>query len=331
MPPASVTSCGAVPGSADRAFADPRRRGPPGCEIVNQNDPPTNITLSPSTVAENEPVGTVVGQLSATDPTRATRTVPAGVRRRRRPTTARSRSTAEACGPRPSSTSRPTTSCRSGSAPPTGGRDVRQDPHGHGHRRVRERRPGGRRRHVTTPEDTPLVLPVTGAGSPAANDTDADGDPLTVTAVSGASRRHGHDHGRDDPVHPDRQPVWAGGRTASTTPSPTATAAPTSAGSRSTSPASRTTRRRRTTRPPSPRTPPPPRSTCWPTTPTPTAARCPIASVTQPANGTVVITGGGTGLTYAARRRTTATTRPADAPDTFTYTLTPAARPRPSR
>ena len=40
------------------------------------------------------------------------------------------------------------------------------------------------------------------------------------------------------------------------------------------------------------------RSTCWPTTPTPTAARSSIASVTQPANGTVVITGGGTGLTY---------------------------------
>ena len=44
------------------------------------------------------------------------------------------------------------------------------------------------------------------------------------------------------------------------------------------------------------------RSTCWPTTPTSTAARRAIASVTQPANGTVVITGGGTGLTYAAGR-----------------------------
>ncbi len=38
----------------------------------------------------------------------------------------------------------------------------------------------------TTAEDTALVLPVTGAGSPSANDTDADGDPLTVTAVAAA-------------------------------------------------------------------------------------------------------------------------------------------------
>lgn len=39
---------------------------------------------------------------------------------------------------------------------------------------------------VTTPEDTILVLPLTGAGSPAANDTDADGGTRTVVAVSGA-------------------------------------------------------------------------------------------------------------------------------------------------
>ena len=39
----------------------------------------------------------------------------------------------------------------------------------------------------TTAEDTTLDRPVSGAGSPAANDTDADGDPLTVTAVSGAT------------------------------------------------------------------------------------------------------------------------------------------------
>ena len=38
---------------------------------------------------------------------------------------------------------------------------------------------------VTAVEDSVLVLPVTGAGSPAANDTDVDGDTLTVTTVSG--------------------------------------------------------------------------------------------------------------------------------------------------
>ena len=40
---------------------------------------------------------------------------------------------------------------------------------------------------VTTVEDSVLVLPVTGPGSPAANDTDVDGDTLTVTTVSGAT------------------------------------------------------------------------------------------------------------------------------------------------
>ncbi len=36
-------------------------------------------------------------------------------------------------------------------------------------------------------EDTVLVLPTSGAGSPAGNDTDANDDPLTVTAVAGAT------------------------------------------------------------------------------------------------------------------------------------------------
>ena len=38
----------------------------------------------------------------------------------------------------------------------------------------------------TTPEDTALLLPAAGSSGPAGNDTDADGDALTVTAVSGA-------------------------------------------------------------------------------------------------------------------------------------------------
>ena len=44
-----------------------------------------------------------------------------------------------------------------------------------------------------------------------------------------------------------------------------------------------------------------------------------ISAVTQPANGTVVITGGGTGLTYAPNANFCTT----GSPDTFTYTLTP--------
>ncbi len=47
-----------------------------------------------------------------------------------------------------------------------------------------------------------------------------------------------------------------------------------------------------------------------------------VASVTQPANGTVVITGGGTGLTYAPNANY-CNTPPGTTLDTFTYTLTP--------
>ena len=45
-----------------------------------------------------------------------------------------------------------------------------------------------------------------------------------------------------------------------------------------------------------------------------------VASVTQPANGTVVITGGGTGLTYAPNANY-CNAPPGTTPDTFTYTL----------
>jgi VCBS repeat-containing protein len=47
-----------------------------------------------------------------------------------------------------------------------------------------------------------------------------------------------------------------------------------------------------------------------------------VTSVTQPANGTVVITGGGTGLTYAPNANY-CNEPPGTTPDTFTYTLTP--------
>ncbi|MBV8857340.1 MAG: tandem-95 repeat protein, partial [Acidobacteria bacterium] len=49
-----------------------------------------------------------------------------------------------------------------------------------------------------------------------------------------------------------------------------------------------------------------------------------IASVTQPANGTVVITGGGTGLTYQPNANY-CNNPPGTTPDTFTYTLTPGS------
>jgi Bacterial cadherin-like domain/Bacterial Ig domain/IPTL-CTERM motif len=49
-----------------------------------------------------------------------------------------------------------------------------------------------------------------------------------------------------------------------------------------------------------------------------------IASVTQPANGAVVITGGGTGLTYQPNPNY-CNTQVGGVPDTFTYTLTPGS------
>ena len=62
-----------------------------------------------------------------------------------------------------------------------------------------------------------------------------------------------------------------------------------------------------------------------------TAARSAIASVTQPANGTVAITGGGTGLTYQPNPNY-CNDPPGTTLDTFTYTLAPGtARPPPSR
>ena len=47
-----------------------------------------------------------------------------------------------------------------------------------------------------------------------------------------------------------------------------------------------------------------------------------IASVTQPANGTVVITGGGAGLTYQPNANY-CNSQAGGSPDTFTYSLTP--------
>src|SRR6185437_4634020 len=49
-----------------------------------------------------------------------------------------------------------------------------------------------------------------------------------------------------------------------------------------------------------------------------------IASVTQPANGTVVITGGGSGLTYLPNANY-CNSPPGTTPDTFGYTLAPGA------
>ena len=58
--------CGS--GTTDRAFADTGNDVVSGCEVINQNKPPTTVRLKPNTVAENSPIGTKVGKLKATDP-----------------------------------------------------------------------------------------------------------------------------------------------------------------------------------------------------------------------------------------------------------------------
>ena len=173
----------------------------------------------------------------------------------------------------------------------------------------------------STTEDTTLDLPASGAGSPAANDTDADGDTLTVASVSAAvggtaSISAGTIHfvptadlcgtgaGRFDYVVSDGKGGSDVGRVIVDI-------------------------------------------TCVPDDPTATddLAMVPedasatallvlandddpdgdaldIASVTQPGHGAVVITGGGTGLTYAPAANY-CNQPPGTSPDTFTYTLTP--------
>ena len=69
---------------------------------------------------------------------------------------------------------------------------------------------------------------------------------------------------------------------------------------------------------------PRPRSTYWPTTPTSTAVRRLITSASDPANGTVVLTGGSpgahTGLTYQPDANY-CNSQAGGTPDTFTYTV----------
>ncbi|WGY03957.1 Ig-like domain-containing protein [Nocardioides sp. QY071] len=174
---------------------------------------------------------------------------------------------------------------------------------------------------VVTDEDTVLELPVSGAGSPVANDTDPDGDPLSVTSVAG-------------PV--GGAVVLTGGVIRFT---PLADLCGTGAGRFDYTVGDgtgRTDAGRVTVD-----------ITCQPDDPTavddvttvgedaaattvdvlgndadidgdPLA----IASVTQPGDGTVVITGGGTGLTYQPDADF-CTDPPGTTPDTFTYTLTP--------
>ena len=311
-----VVRCG--PGSADRAFADLGDDVVSGCEVVNQNDPPSGLELKPAAVDENSPVGTLVGKLKATDADpgdKHTFALVSGsgagdngsftIEGRRllaakafdfeadATLSIRVRATDLERATFEESLTVSVTDVAENVAP-TAVDDSR-----------------------TTTEDTSLVLPVSGAGSPAANDTDANGDPLTVTAVSGAvggsatitagtirftptANLCGVAAGRFDYTVSDGHGGADVGRVSVNI-------------------------------------------TCVPDNPTAVddavtraedSAAAPVAvlandddadgdalvigSVTQPANGTVAIIGGGTGLTYEPDPNFCSTT-----PDTFDYTLAP--------
>ncbi|GAA1544026.1 hypothetical protein GCM10009788_53120 [Nocardioides humi] len=174
---------------------------------------------------------------------------------------------------------------------------------------------------VGTDEDTLLELPVSGPGSPAANDTDPDGDPLTVIAVVNPVGGTVEIVGtviRFDPT-PDLCGPGAGGFDYTVADG-----------------TGRTDVGRVTVD-----------IACLPDDPTadddtatvdedaPATAidvlandadadgdPLVIGAVTQPAHGTVVVTGGGSGLTYEPDPDY-CNTPPGTDPDTFTYTLTP--------
>jgi len=179
-----ILRCGPGP---DTAAGDPDDEVKPDCETVNQNDPPTDILLVPSSIPENKPAGTVIGTLTAADPDPGdshTFTLVAGDGSADNAQVSIAGSSMESAAPydfeaddqlaiRVRATDEAGESVeRALTVTVT---DVGENP------------PVAIDDAFVTPEDTDLVLPVTGAGGPTANDTDADGDPLTVTAVAGAT------------------------------------------------------------------------------------------------------------------------------------------------
>jgi VCBS repeat-containing protein len=306
-------------GRQDRAYADAGDKVSRTCELPRRNAAPTDLVLAPATVVENAPVGTQVGLLTVTDPderdthgfTLATgtgdadnasfsldgrRLLTAAVLDFERDATLSVRvRVTDRAGATYDEVVAVTVLDVDENASPTAVDDT-----------------------FSTDEDTVLVLPVGGPGSPAANDVDSD--PLTVTDVSAPSGgtvalagstirftpdadlcgdaagrfdytvsdgRGGTDVGRvtvdvacvpDDPQAVDDS--------ASVDEDDPARAIPVLANDRDAD-----------------------------------GDDLVIGSVTQPADGTVVVTGGGTGLTYTPDADYCSSA--GSGPDTFTYSLVP--------
>ncbi|MGB0100222.1 MAG: Ig-like domain-containing protein, partial [Nocardioides sp.] len=178
--------CG--PGRGDRATADTGDRVYRSCEVIRQNDAPTDVTLAPSEIAENEPAGSVVGTLGAVDPDRL------DVHRF---------ALASGTGDRDNETFA-VAGTELVTAAVLDFEEAEQlsvrvratDREGATYERVlvvsvldvaENGSPLAVDDRFAVDEDSTLELPVSGAGSPAANDTDPDGDSLTVVGVE-ASR-----------------------------------------------------------------------------------------------------------------------------------------------
>lgn len=180
--PSTVDTMNCGPGP-DVAAADPDDVVMRNCETVTQNDPPTDITLAPSAIPENEAIGADIGDLTAADPDAGD-------------------SHTFTLVPGAGSDDNALVQIDGESLESAVSYDFETDPSLSVRLRATDAAgefiekaltvtvtdandaPVAVDDDATAIEDTQLDLPVSGAGSPAANDTDQDGDALTVSAVS---------------------------------------------------------------------------------------------------------------------------------------------------
>ncbi len=175
-------------GGSDGAMADTDDRVRADCENVDQNRAPSDLSLSPASVAENQPAATTVGTLTVTDPNAGD-------------THSYSLVAGTGSGDNGSFTlagnALRTNAVFDYEAKSSYSVRIRvTDADGAGYEEqfaisvtdaVENTNPVAVDDTEGGTEDTQLDLPVSGAGSPAENDTDADSDPLTVTAVANAT------------------------------------------------------------------------------------------------------------------------------------------------
>ena len=173
-------------GGGDRAFADTEDRVGRDCENVDQNHAPSDILLSKATVAENEPAATTVGTLSASDPDTGdthTYSLAAGAADNGSFTVAGSALRTNAVFDYEAKRSYSVRIQVTDGAGASYEKDVTISVTDN----VENLSPVAVDDTVTATEDTELQLPLSGLGSPAANDTDADSNPLIVNAASNAA------------------------------------------------------------------------------------------------------------------------------------------------